>query len=114
MSSLEDDFNTSKAIAVLFGILSKGNALLTKNALSKKSAKEILTFLKDIDAIFGFMFFKRKVYAIPSDVTKLAKEREEYRKSSQWKKADEIRKEIIKIGWEINDTPQGPKLKKIS
>lgn len=112
ISALEDDFNTSKAIAVLFGILSKGNALLTKNALSKKSAKEILTFLKDIDAIFGFMFFRRKVYAIPSDVTKLAKEREEYRKSSQWKKADELRRKINKKGWSVKDTPTGPRIEK--
>ncbi|MCH7552197.1 cysteine--tRNA ligase, partial [Patescibacteria group bacterium] len=40
--SLEDDFNTPKAIAVLFDILLKGNILLAKNALSQRSAKEIL------------------------------------------------------------------------
>ncbi len=114
ISVLDDDFNTPKAIAVLFDVLLKGNTLLAKDTLSKENAKEILAFLKEVDAIFGFIFFKRIIDEIPFGVVKLAKEREKYRKNSQWKKADKLREMLLKLGWEVDDTSKGPRLKKIS
>ena len=52
ISVLDDDFNTPKAIAVLFNVVVKGNTARTKEVLSEKNAKEILFFLKEIDKIF--------------------------------------------------------------
>jgi cysteinyl-tRNA synthetase len=40
-------------------------------------------------------------------VKKLAKEREDARKSSDWKKADEIREKINKLGFILEDTGRG-------
>ena len=113
-SALKDDFNTPKAIAVLFEVLTKGNAKMAKSTLSLKDAKEILNFLKEIDTIFGFVFTKRKKVVIPAEIVRLAKEREKYRKNKQWEKADELREKLLKMDWEVEDTSQGPKLKKIS
>ncbi|MDA1337672.1 MAG: cysteine--tRNA ligase [bacterium] len=112
--ALADDFNTPKAIAVLFEVLTKGNTQMAKDALSLQDVKEILIFLKEVDGVFGFLSFKRKGNAIPTGVMKLAKEREEYRQSSQWEKADEMRKTLMEMGYEVEDTPEGPKLKKTS
>ena len=114
ISALEDDFNTPKAIAVLFDVLLRGNTLLAEDTLSKKNAEEILTFLKEVDTIFGFIFSKKKKEVVPSGVVKLVKEREEYRTNSQWKKSDKLREMLLKLGWEVDDTPKGPRLKKIS
>jgi cyanophycinase-like exopeptidase len=50
----------------------------------------------------------------PSDVLALVQQREEARASRDWDKADELRQQITELGWEIQDTPDGPKLNVIS
>ena len=112
-NALEDDFNTPKAIAVLFELVNKGNALLAKDRLSQKEAKAVLAFLKEADEIFGFIFFERKKTTIPLDILKLAKDRERYRKEKEWEKADQLRERVEKKGWHIEDTSSGSKLKRL-
>ncbi|MDP4006981.1 MAG: cysteine--tRNA ligase [bacterium] len=112
-AALEDDFNTPKAIAVVFDIITKGNILLAKGNLSKTDSKTILNFLKEVDEIFGFIFSKEKKTVIPLNILNLLDEREKYRKEAQWQKADTIRKKLLGQGWQIDDTSQGPKLKRI-
>ena len=113
-NALEDDFNTPKAISVLSELMNKGNILMAKEKLSLKDAKAILIFLKEVDKIFGFVFFAKTKIIIPSGIFKLAAAREEFRKAKQWQKADKIRKELSRKGWLIDDTLKGSRLKKIS
>ena len=112
--ALEDDFNTPKAIAVVFDLVRKTNPLLSRNALGKKEAKEILAFLHEMDTIFGFIFAKQKISSAPNEIKKLVEQREQYRKEKLWNKADELRKKLLGKGWQLDDTPQGPKLKTIN
>ena len=44
---------------------------------------------------------------------KLLEERQAARKAKDFKKSDAIRDELKSKGWLIEDTPKGPKLKKI-
>jgi hypothetical protein len=46
----------------------------------------------------------------PGDVLNLAADRQKAREEKNWIKADEIRAEIEKAGWQVNDTPAGPQL----
>ncbi|MDP2637151.1 MAG: cysteine--tRNA ligase, partial [bacterium] len=73
-----------------------------------------LAFLAEVDDIFGFIFWgKRSNHrVIPEAMQKLVKEREKYRKSGEWKKADDLRKQIETKGWLVDDTSSGPRLKK--
>ena len=54
---------------------------------------------------------KEKV-SISADVKKLAKQREIAREKKDWKKADELREKINKLGYIIDDTDKGFSLKK--
>jgi len=49
---------------------------------------------------------------IPEEIWKLVEERELARKNKDWEKADKIREEIRNKGYIIEDTPQGPRVKK--
>jgi len=49
---------------------------------------------------------------IPEEIWKLVEERELARKNKDWEKADRIREEIKNRGYIIEDTPQGPRIKK--
>ncbi|MBU2544978.1 cysteine--tRNA ligase [Patescibacteria group bacterium] len=98
---INDDLNTPKALALMWKLI--------------KSNKADYDLLLEFDKIFGLDLDKIKSVSrqnkIPEKIKKLAKQREQYRKEKEWKKSDEIRKEIEKLGYQIEDTPQGPKLK---
>jgi len=108
---LEDDFNTPKAFAVLFDFIKKANSLLDKNSISKKEAETTYKFFQEINKIFGIINFKKITKGIPSEIKKLAKEREIARKNKDWQKADELRKEIEKQGFLVQDSENGPVIK---
>ena len=112
--NLDDDFNTPRAFAVIFYLIKEVNKFSDKNLVGKKDAGEIYKFFEEINKIFGFIDFKKlKKSNVPDEVKKLLKDREDYRKSENWQKADEIRKEIEKYGFIIDDTKDGVVLKKM-
>ncbi len=110
---LDDDFNTPKAFAIIFEFIKKANEFITKNLISKKEAGDIYKFFEKINDIFGIIDFKniknRKI--IPVEIKKLSQLREKYRNEKNWQKADEIRQEIEKQGFVIEDTSSGPAVK---
>ena len=110
---MEDDFNTPLALASIFQLINKGNVLLAKNQLFLIDAKNILKFLKETDEIFNFIFWGKKEIKIPALIEKMVKERERARNKKDWKLADELRKKVEKMGYKIEDTKEGPKVKRI-
>ena len=110
---LEDNFNTPKAFAVMFEFINKVNKLLEKNSISKKPADEIYKFFEEINSIFGIIDFKKVNAKIPANIIKLADEREKFRKQQNWQKSDELRLEIEKHGFTVEDTKTGPAIKRI-
>ncbi len=109
--AMDDDFNTPKAVAVIFELINKGNSLMDKNLLSRTDARDILKFLQEADKVFGFISWSKKKEKIPKEILKLANKREKYRQQKKWGKADEVRKDIEKLGYKIKDTAKGPKIK---
>jgi cysteinyl-tRNA synthetase len=110
---MDDDFNTPKAVAVIFHLINKGNSLLSKNEVGANEAKKTLEFLRKIDKVFNFIFWQKIKEKIPREITELVKKRGEYRRSGNWQKSDEIRKKIKEIGFWVEDTKQGVKIKKL-
>lgn len=119
-NALEDDFNTPKAISAIFEFVHQVNFYLMDGKIDKEASKVILKFLKKVDKIFNFIFEKPsfskyvKLKEIPKKVKILLQKRELARKEKNWQLADELREEIKKIGFQIEDTKLGPKLKRIS
>ena len=111
--AMEDDFNTPKAIASVFELINKGNSLMAKAKLGTNEAKDILKFLKEIDKVFNFIFWPKQKEKIPKTILSLIQQREKARKDNDFKKADELRKKIKKLGYWVEDTKEGPKIKKI-
>lgn len=113
-SSLANDFNTPKAFAVIFDLIKKANKLLDKSLLNKKDASNIFEFFEEVNDIFNIINFKKlRQSNVPDEVRKLLKERENYRKKGQFDKADQVRKEIEKYRYLVQDSKEGPILKKI-
>jgi cysteinyl-tRNA synthetase len=112
--ALNDDFNTPVAIATIFSFITKANL-----KIDKLNKEEVETFLKEIDSIFNFIYATKEETLlfyeenIPEEIKTLVDEREEAREKKDFKKADDIRKEIEKRGYLVEDTKDGFKIKKI-
>ncbi len=104
-NALEDDFNTPRAIAALFSLLSA--VQVTKNAvfdLNPGDAKLISGFM---ESKFKLMGFSAKLPKIPLKIQNLAKKRELYRKNKQFTQSDDLRKKINGLGYMVEDTTLG-------
>ncbi len=105
---LDDDFNTSRAFATIFNFIKDTNKFLEHDSVSKKLVKKIYNFFVEINQIFNIIDFKKiEKPAISTEVKKLIISREKYRKEQNWQKADEIRMEIEKKGYLVEDTKKG-------
>jgi len=83
---------------------------------TKYSAKDKKATLIDFDRVLGLELLKDEAPVtkiIPSNILKLASEREILRAQKKWDKADELRETLFLAGYVIEDTPSGPKLKEI-
>ena len=98
--AMNDDLNTGKALQILW------NLLRDEKAFGK------LRTIKKMDEIFGLNLLKKEKVKIPSNVKKLAEERQESRKKKDWKKSDELRKKINDLGYIIEDKEKGYVLKR--
>ncbi len=103
LQAINDDLNTPRAIALMWELIGD----------EKISKQEKYSLLLEFDKVFGLGFEKIKKPKVPTEIRKLVREREEYRKRGEFEKADKIREKIKELGWWVEDTKEGPKIKKL-
>ncbi|MFY9492944.1 MAG: cysteine--tRNA ligase [Minisyncoccia bacterium] len=108
---LADDFNTPKALASLFELITEANKFIDSHSLSKNDAQHIVDFIDELNDIFKILPLASKVEP-PAEVMVLAAAREKARANKDFAKADELRDQISRLGWEVDDTPSGPRISK--
>lgn len=100
--AVNNDLNTPQALAVMW-------SLLKSDYPASAKAKSLL----EMDKVLGLKLeeYVAKPLEIPIAVQKLIEQREKARSRMDFEKSDALRKEIVKLGFEIEDTPEGPKVK---
>lgn len=68
----------------------------------------------DFDKVFGLDLDKVKQIKIPTKIKELVKMREKYRKAGDFEKADKIRKQVEKLGFQIEDSEKGAKIRLVT
>jgi cysteinyl-tRNA synthetase len=106
--SLDNDLNISGALAAMFEFITEIN----KIELGKQNAIDVKAFMTSIDSVLGIM--KREKTTIPAEITALAEQREQARKTKNFKESDRLREEIKKKGYLIEDAKEGFRVKKTS
>ncbi len=101
---MNDDLNSPKALSYLWDILRD----------DKLNDSEKYELALEFDKVFGLELEKEEEIEIPREVKKLIKEREEMRKKKNWQEADNIRNRIKKAGYQIDDTEEGVKIRKLT
>lgn len=102
-ASMQDDFNTPKAIAVFFTLMKEIHPNIWK--LSSKQAEELKAFIEASTSALGLTL---PAHEAPAKVQALADRRELFRRNKQFTQADELRHEIELLGYVVEDTPKGP------
>jgi cysteinyl-tRNA synthetase len=137
--ALDDDLNVSKGWGVIFEWIRNLNRAMSQQNLSSNQAAVVIGTWKTLDLVLGLNFeiqspmrlrdntaetrgivpftgFAAKIEGeqeAPGEVKNLSIQRMQARKAKDFKRADAIRAELKVKGWVIEDTPKGPKLKKI-
>jgi cysteinyl-tRNA synthetase len=107
--AMDDDLNTADAIGALFELVRDGN--VTLNAGSAKAAVQAAyDMLLKLTDILGLLM--KKEDGLPQEVQQLVDDRAAARKAKDWKKSDELRDAIKALGYILEDTPQGQKVRK--
>ncbi len=104
--AMDDDLNISGALGVLFEFIREAN----KRTLSSDEAGSILATWGEVDQVLGFGL--PVTTDVPVEVQTLVEERQSARKAKNFKRSDEIRDQLAKAGWTIEDTPSGPRAKR--
>ncbi len=109
--ALEDDFNTPKAINVLKDLSRKSNKYLEAGK-NRKVLKDLYSLFGQFSDVLG-IFAEAGNEEIPEEVMKLVEEREVARKEKNWTVSDVLREKIKSLGYIVQDTKQGPNVKKV-
>ena len=109
--AMDDDLNTADALGVLFDLARAANTFVS--VPRTKSAVEAVTkTYTELMDVLGLM--PRKTgEEFPAEVMALLDERQEARKAKNYARADEIRDQLKSLGYAIEDSRQGAKLKKL-
>jgi cysteinyl-tRNA synthetase len=110
-SALDDDLNISAAWGVVFEWVRKMNRNLAENSIMVAEAASTLAAWEKIDSVLGIGLMAES--EAPAELTALIIERQKARQAKDFNRADAIRDELKAKGWVIEDTPKGPKLKKL-
>ncbi len=103
LDAVADDLGTPRAIAVLWEMMKDATISDTIKRATLIKADEIL----GIGLLTASRIPKAKSADIPAEIIALAEAREVARKNKDFKKADELRGEIAKKGFEVLDTQDG-------
>ena len=110
--ALDDDLNISAAWAVVFDWVRESNRRLTDPAFSATQAAAQWAAWQRVDSVLGVGIVPAATEA-PAELVALLAARQAARKAKDFKQADALRDQIKASGWIIEDTPKGPKLKRL-
>jgi len=106
-----DDLNTPAALGELHLFLKLCNTLLKHKDIGTPFLKKAEDAVRNIDSVLGLRLFEI-VQEIPESITKLAEKRDIYRGNKQFEQADALRKKLDALGYIIEDTGKGMRVRK--
>jgi len=109
-AALDDDLNISGALAAVFDFVRDVNRLIDRGEAGARGAENATALLERLDAVTGL--FPVMEDAVPQAVLDLALERQQARRNKDFARADAIRNQLANDGWIIEDTPDGPRVKR--
>jgi cysteinyl-tRNA synthetase len=110
---MDDDLNISAALGAVFTFMKKINRRMDRSLITPPDANAASKLMKRFDRVLGLIGGNvGEDISAPARVTELVKARAEARKEKDFASADRIRDELRDLGFAVEDTPEGPRVKK--
>jgi cysteinyl-tRNA synthetase len=110
-AGLDDDLNTSVALAALHNLMREVNTGLGDHAVLEENKQELLQVLDRFDSVLNVMGEDEAVI-LDGEVQALIDERQEARRRRDFARADEIRDQLSARGITLEDTKDGVRWKR--
>ncbi len=107
-AELDDDLNIAGSLGALFDGVHEGNKAFP---MASKTALAVSNLWKKLDSVLGFLM--PPAAEVPAELIQMAEARVAAKKAKNFAEADRLRDAIAAAGWTVQDTPAGPKLKKL-
>lgn len=101
--SMDDDFNSAKALATLFDLAHTINRQASEGA----DITPALAVLNELAGVLGLTLKEPEEAPLDEETASLVKEREAMRAAKKWQEADELRAKLEDMGVFLEDTPEG-------
>jgi len=112
-SALDDDLNSSRALAAVFEWVRDVNRALDAGKATTADRDQLEAFLASFDSIYDVLALDAGEAEISADIEALIAAREAARQAGDYARADAIREELAGRGVVVEDTAQGARWKKV-
>ncbi len=109
-AGMDDDLNISPSLAAVFDFVREINSIIAKTGLSESDRTAVMDTLRRFDSVLGIVFTAER--DIDSEIETLIQNRIDAKKNKDYKKADQIRADLLNRGIILEDTPSGTKWKR--
>ena len=109
--SLDNDLNISGALGAIFQMVRDVNRLIADGRLSSAGATATQDLMRRFDGVLGVL--DPQEGESDAEVEDLLTQRQEARRNRDFGRADALRDAIKERGYVIEDTPHGPRLKRM-
>jgi cysteinyl-tRNA synthetase len=110
--AMDDDFNVSIALSVVFDFVKSMNSFLMNGEMSKENAQKAIKLMQGFDSVLGILK-KEEKEELSEEIKHLIEKRQEARKNKNWEEADKIRDELKEKGIILKDTKDGVRWERI-
>jgi cysteinyl-tRNA synthetase len=110
--AMDDNLNTSVALAALHNLVRETNTALAQEAVRADDRAFILETLDRIDSVFGIFGAEEEEPMLDAEIEQLIEERQEARRQRNFARADEIRDLLAGKGIILEDTKDGVRWKR--
>ncbi|HYJ86992.1 MAG TPA: cysteine--tRNA ligase [Pyrinomonadaceae bacterium] len=110
-AGMDDDLNTSVALAVIHNLTRDVNTAIARKHLQEENKSELLDLLKRFDSVLN-IFGEERREILDAEIQSLIDERQEARRRRDFARGDELRDELAARGIILEDTKDGVRWKR--
>jgi cysteinyl-tRNA synthetase len=110
-AGMDDDLNTSVALAALHNLAREVNTAIDEHKLREDNKLELLALLDRLNSVLN-IFEDEQAVMLDADIQTLIDERQEARRRRDFARADQIRDQLASLGITLEDTKDGVRWKR--